>query len=278
MSEDRKLFQPPASYPEPPKGMYYEVPTTPPAPQRPKQIFPWEARQPKAKRVFPDDPPSVTASSPESPATPTIQVTSSEPFANYSMSNAWDEMPEIERYVANLPHHRRSKVQVNHDTTTSNSSRDQVLSPTTEDPPSGTQRRRPSMKLTDFPTEVERPSLPVTPAAVRRPSFWGKERDAAGDLPPAEGVPEQSEWEPSERIDQLRRQSEIFAASPTTSGRVIPERSMVESSVPLTAVDERPKVSPSASSASGEATLAQEETGQIEQKFESKEDSAQNSA
>lgn len=54
--------------------------------------------------------------------------------------------------------------------------------------------RRPSMKLTDFPTEVERPSLPVTPAPIRRPSFWGEERDELGNLPTAEGVPKQEDW------------------------------------------------------------------------------------
>jgi hypothetical protein len=50
------------------------------------------------------------------------------------------------------------------------------------------------MKLTDFPTEVERPSLPVTPAPIRRPSFWGSERDEEGNLPTAEGVPKQDDW------------------------------------------------------------------------------------
>jgi len=50
------------------------------------------------------------------------------------------------------------------------------------------------MKLTDFPTEFERPSLPVTPAP-RRPSFWGEERaDEEGELPTAEGVPKQQDW------------------------------------------------------------------------------------
>lgn len=50
------------------------------------------------------------------------------------------------------------------------------------------------MRLTDFPTELERPSLPVTPAPIRRPSFWGEERDEQGELPAAEGVPSQEDW------------------------------------------------------------------------------------
>lgn len=52
----------------------------------------------------------------------------------------------------------------------------------------------PGMRLTDFPTELERPSLPVTPAPRRRPSFWGEERDEKGELPAAEGVPAQEDW------------------------------------------------------------------------------------
>jgi glycogenin glucosyltransferase len=54
--------------------------------------------------------------------------------------------------------------------------------------------RRESLILTDFPSAVERPSLPVTPAPVRRPMFWGEERNQAGELPSATGVPDQTEW------------------------------------------------------------------------------------
>ena len=59
--------------------------------------------------------------------------------------------------------------------------------------PTAQEDRRPSFKLTDFPTEVERPSLPVTPAPIRRPSFWGEERDES-QLPAADGVPKQEDW------------------------------------------------------------------------------------
>jgi len=34
----------------------------------------------------------------------------------------------------------------------------------------------------------------VTPAPIRRPSFWGEERDEEGELPAAEGVPSQEDW------------------------------------------------------------------------------------
>lgn len=97
------------------------------------------------------------------------------------------------------------------------------------------------MKLTDFPTEIERPSLPVTPAPVRRPSFWGAERDARGDLPGAEGVPSQSEWNPVARLEDLqRRQSEVLAQGPASpGGPKIPDRELPPSaSVPLSEVRE----------------------------------------
>lgn len=91
-------------------------------------------------------------------------------------------------------------------------------------------QRRPSLILTDFPTEVERPSLPVTPAPIRRPTFWGEERDAAGELPRAEGVPEQSEWDPSAKLAELqRRQSQVLAQGPMSPSRTIPNRTLIGS-------------------------------------------------
>ncbi|KAI4278229.1 MAG: hypothetical protein LQ337_001170 [Flavoplaca oasis] len=249
MSTDRKLFQPPSSYPEPPKNLSYQIPSTPPATERPKMIFPWEAYQTKATRVFSDDPrptssgdaPSVTtdATSPietASPATPTIQVTSSEPWGDFRRANAWDEMPEIERYIANLPQNRR-RAQLHarhHRKTSSLDQQDTISSPGTEGPPLESQGRRPSLRLTDFPTEIERPSLPVTPAPMRRPSFWGQERDAAGELPPAEGVPDQADWDPLAKLYELqKKQTEMLNAGPSSPRRHIPDRSLPPSSQPL---------------------------------------------
>lgn len=251
MSEDPNLFQPPATYPEPPKGMYYEIPTTPPAGDRPKPLFPWESSQPKPTRVFADDltpassevAPSVTTdddtqTETASPPTPVAQATSPQPFASYARTNAWDEMPEIERYISNLPQNRRGKLQI---LLNASATQGGILSPSTEDNPT----RRPSMKLTDFPTEIERPSLPVTPAPVRRPSFWGEERDAAGELPGAEGVPEQSEWDPTARLAELqRRQSEVLAEGPASPTRAIPDRELPGSAAPVP-IPEEPVALPS---------------------------------
>lgn len=262
MSADPSLFHAPEN-PQPPKGMYYEVPKNPPMNKLPP-IFPWEEHQEKASRVFPDDlppkptpslsTPSVTTdsndedSSTSGPATPT---NSSGP-AGFSRTNAWDDMPEIDRYISNLPQNRRAKVQVllNNVVQTPPGSRTPTGADNNNDPSSSSSdhpshnqqgdndtRRRQSTKLTDFPTELERPSLPVTPAPIRRPSFWGAERDAAGDLPPAEGVPAQSEWNPAERLVELaRRQSKVLEDGPGGvggvggGGRTIPNREMLPSS------------------------------------------------
>jgi hypothetical protein len=197
MSQDTQLFQPPKSYPEAPKDMYYQVPSTRPTAQKMNPIFPWEAHAPKPTRVFLDESTNTDrvprGSSPslgiddsrppgETPLTPTVTRSSVDPWQTYSRSNAWDEVPEIERYIHAIQQSRKAKVQ--------------VLPTEDKDAPSpdSTPNRRPSLRLTDFPSEFERPSLPVTPAPIRRTNFWSKERDEPSDLPTAEGVPEQDEW------------------------------------------------------------------------------------
>ena len=90
------------------------------------------------------------------------------------------------------------------------------------------------MRLTDFPTEFERPSLPVTPAPIRRPSFWGEERDTLGNLPAAEGVPRQEDWDPMRKLEELqRRQSAVLLGEELEEGVgktvEIPAREMVGS-------------------------------------------------
>lgn len=208
MSKDTKLFQPPASYPEAPKNMWYEVPPKSPVKPKADPVFPWENKAPKATRVFPEAPeplpipdiPAMTSAkkSAPSPFTPSVSITGSDPWDSYSRQNAWDEVPEIQRYMAAVQRSRnRRSVQL-----VPQQSDEEVLSPGAEAPPAIKTERRPSMKLTDFPSTSERPSLPVTPAAIRRPTFWGGEEDDFGkgkrgsisDLPPAEGVPSQAEW------------------------------------------------------------------------------------
>jgi glycogenin glucosyltransferase len=116
------------------------------------------------------------------PTTPTATVPLVDPWETFSLRNAWDEIPEIKRYISALQKNRKGNIQ--------------MLQGYGSGVPQrfGPDGRRPSIRLTDFPTEVERPSLPVTPAPIRRPSFWGIERDDDGELPAAEGVPSQAEW------------------------------------------------------------------------------------
>ncbi|KAK6365675.1 hypothetical protein, variant 1 [Exophiala oligosperma] len=215
MSSDTQLFQPPTRYPEAPKDMWYQVPEKTPEPIKPRQIFPWEARAPKPTRVFPQArPPSPPPPQPaeqttlgvqpkessaevtdqskgteESPPTPTQREPINPWEAFQQRTNAWDDMPEIERYMRALSQAKKGKLQVLHHTPTQRSpGGTAIASPTTAD-----SQRRPSLKLTDFPTEIERPSLPVTPAPIRRATIWGQERDEE-TLPTAEGVPKQEDW------------------------------------------------------------------------------------
>jgi glycogenin len=200
MSEDTHLFQPPPSYPEAPKNMYYEVPATKPEPERLAQIFPWETHASKPTRVFAEDLVEITAIHPgvdgaddehadqlqpqfiqvatiEEVTTPSLP---SDSWQSYSRGNAWDEVPEINRYIEAIQ--QRSK-------------------PNSKAGGSG---RPASLKITDFPTEIDRPSLPVTPAPIRR-SFLDSHQEehehehhdkAFGccKFPIAEGVPNQCDW------------------------------------------------------------------------------------
>ncbi|KAJ9151456.1 Glycosyltransferase family 8 protein [Coniochaeta hoffmannii] len=232
MSSDTAPFVPPPRYPSPPKNMWFEVPKEPPAPPaaKPRAIFPWETHQPRASRVFADLPsepeptpaeePATEASEastveaksePETPVSQGGPLSPSTPWSSFPRTNAWDDVPEIERYVEGLQQkHRRTR------------SQGLKLGGL---PPSGltqeevTQRR--GSKLTDFPSEVERPSLPVTPAPIRRPKFWGggapgigADEDEADDeeqLPAAQGVPAQSEWDPIAQLQKLaKQQSELL--------------------------------------------------------------------
>lgn len=210
--------------------MWYEVPQeAPSSTNTPRHIFPWEKHQPAPSRSFVEAAPPETAglfeedqiSSEQEQATAKEDQASSEPtetqhgatavsaradhgaghissasssgnpWNSFTQSNAWDEVPGIGRYVEGLQRHRRAKIRPK-----------AGLSDVPAKPSAGVvflQMPR-AMRVTDFPTEVERPSLPVTPAPIRRPSHWGEDKGDDDDvarshsLPVAVGVPLQSEW------------------------------------------------------------------------------------
>ncbi|KAL5357913.1 nucleotide-diphospho-sugar transferase [Aspergillus floccosus] len=203
MSDDRQLFQPPPFYPEAPKNMYYDVPKTKPEPTKLAQIFPWESHAPKPTRVFlEDEQSSVSAPSTKPSIESTMNVAESAQSARsstswsseeapppsfvswdtYSRSNAWDEVPEIQKYIQSIQQPRKAKVQV--------LSGAAGPSASASAGPTGT-------LLTDFPSKEERPSLPVTPAPIRRPPPSPSRRDedmATEQFPAAPGVPNQEDW------------------------------------------------------------------------------------
>ncbi|OJJ39449.1 hypothetical protein ASPWEDRAFT_374537 [Aspergillus wentii DTO 134E9] len=198
MSEDTQLFQPPASYPEAPKNMYYQVPATKPEPTKIAPVFPWEGIAPKPTRVFPDDEQSSvsTTTRPYSPPStrddtgPSVgswtswaseEQAPTESWENYTRSNAWDEVPEIQRYIQSIQQPRRAKTQV-----LSGSPGGAPIQETFSYDTSG-------HRITDFPSEVDRPSLPVTPAPIRRSTFWDQGEEST-ELPAARGVPDQEDW------------------------------------------------------------------------------------
>jgi len=192
--------------------MWYEVPESKPAPpqEKPKAIFPWEVARdrPPPTRVFVEDHPpqqaagsdggspptlgaasTTTQDSPSPGNTPTPPQEESQPFA--PTVNLWDTVPGIERYVRAVRDAQSRRSARSSITLPSPIAVEELIAAAAsgQNEPG---KRRESLILTDFPTAVERPSLPVTPAPIRR-TMWGDDKEAAG-LTAAEGVPDQADW------------------------------------------------------------------------------------
>lgn len=261
---DPTPFRPPAQYPEPPRDMWFEIPKEKPKEEKLAPIFPWEEREvPKPTRKFVEDepPPKPESTSKhemsfggadelsveaDEPVTPTIKINDEpEPPKQQKFwealgttnKNAWDEVAGIDSYVRALSAHQRQKGKPGPQT--------HIISPTNEGQVDEmirqVEKRRESMIVTDFPSESENPSLAVTPAPIRRPSFWGAENDGdetsgggIDDMPPAEGVPHQADWNAQEQLEQLRRNSLIGPNDlKMPSKKNIPKRDMPSSSAPV---------------------------------------------
>ena len=221
-SNNNDLFRAPTAYADPPKDMYYAIPITKPiVHEKPKPIFPWEERAMPPTRVFLEDfipdPKAVSdaerdkdtvlltslneidsaqripyvdeisaavGKDPAESVEGRAAIPSDEPWQGFvGSSNAWDSVPGINTYV------RAVKVSQERLKRTSVPSISNVKAGREDHA-----QRGESLIITDFPTELERPSLPVTPAPVQRATFWGDEREASIALPPAEGVPSQADW------------------------------------------------------------------------------------
>jgi glycogenin glucosyltransferase len=259
-NNDPTPFRPPQSYPEPPKDMWYEVPAPPRKEPKLKPLFPWEEREvPKPKRRFLDeetpspesesddgrfmDELAVTDDKKDVPETPVIQLNDESPWVAFGQAkNAWDEVGGINDYVRALTafQKNRGKVQVVHPQSPElekQPTQTHILSPSNtpapEDLIEAVRERRESLILTDFPSAVERPSLPVTPAPRRRPTFWGDERDTGGDLPGADGVPDQADWDPTRQLEELRRNSLIGPNDLKLPDRQLSNREMPSTAVPV---------------------------------------------
>ncbi|KAK0320422.1 glycogenin glucosyltransferase [Friedmanniomyces endolithicus] len=203
------------------------------------------------------------------PRPPTLHKKSaSAAQGSWDSKNAWDEVSGIEEYVRALTAFQKNKGQVqvisqdepavrirdphhHHQQPRQQQQQQQqhILSPGNEPDPVELVRtvreRRASLLLTDFPTASERPSLPVTPAPRRRESFWGSDGEKVGsgsgggsggrdgELAGAEGVPEQSDWNPDEQLEVLRRNSRSLGqgdlrlpGSKSGSKKALPDRKM----------------------------------------------------
>ncbi|KAK2736145.1 capsule-associated protein CAP1 [Myotisia sp. PD_48] len=218
MSSSMELFQPPTPYPEAPKDMYYEVPQKHGITRPPPSLFPWEDRAPRPTRVFFDD--DVMS---RNVPTPTLEhqpppSTSAGEWGTPVRLNAWDEVPEIERYIRSLQRPRQPRVTVISGQT------GQGRSPSSTSP-----NRRSSLRLTHFPTESDAPSLAVTPAPIMRRTTLSRESnpEESENLPGAEGVPNQKEWNPLERLEELQRRQSVFLEHPIElNPKEVPKRKM----------------------------------------------------
>jgi glycogenin glucosyltransferase len=206
MSKSADLFHAPKEYPAAPSDMWYEVPSEKPQPSaRPKPIFPWEkTNTARPTRVFDDEqeyqpeqtPSFQELSSPKSPPTPTITVTSSDPWGGFSSKNAWDNDSSIDKYVQGLKESAfRGNIQVLHHETSRQHS---PQTGSAEASARSTPTNRKAYKTSDLTSFRDLPSMPVTPAvSYRKPVFWGSDEPTAtrsSQLPEAQGVPEQSLW------------------------------------------------------------------------------------
>lgn len=180
----------------PSRNLRSEV-SNPPSSQTLSPIFPWEYGSQKPSRVFAEDRgvwiPSLvdldkrvttemnTQHKESATDLESHDILPNNNWQSFSRTNAWDEVPEINKYVGGLVNQERVKLE------TSNRQTSELK----QNLESGF--RTPNIRFTDIPTGYQRSILPVTPALKRRSDFWGEDAHD-NQLPSAEGVPSQEEW------------------------------------------------------------------------------------
>jgi len=78
----------------------------------------------------------------------------------------------------------------------------------------------------------------VTPAPRRRANFWGTDGRPVEDLPEAEGVPNQTEWDPATQLENLRRNSLLATDLKLPAPRNLSNREMPPSAALIPEEDE----------------------------------------
>lgn len=161
----------------------------------------------------PDEEGTSPSDSPVSPISPEPleepPVSAPEFWNSSTAANAWDDVPGIRRYIERVIDQTGLGGRRRRDVLRSRMMPDGGAMHIVESPPPTRQPRRGFFKITDFPSAVDRPSLPVTPALPgtpgdrRRDARYGEAEGEEGETSPpprpgplveAEGVPRQSEW------------------------------------------------------------------------------------
>jgi hypothetical protein len=158
--------------------------------------------------------PTATPHTPPQPAPPASLSGPTTTDIWSSFSNAWDNVPEINRYVdRRMQKHRRARSEKDLALAGNGSGSDSGRAGPGENGGRASDFATPrrGSKVTDFPSKDDRPSLPVTPAPIRRPMHWvaggsdgavgpggglSGESGDEGEQPfqGAEGVPVQADW------------------------------------------------------------------------------------
>ncbi|KAL8714259.1 MAG: hypothetical protein Q9220_001988 [cf. Caloplaca sp. 1 TL-2023] len=193
---------------------------------------------------------SASPASPASPIIPEVQTPSRDPWGKISYVNAWDQDPVIERVIRRHPLYQHSRrVEARYERTSRPGSPRALCAICSKSaecsncgsplqgaspPDPDSQQRRPSLRITDFPSALERPSLPVTPAPIRRGTLWGSEVGKSSQLPAADDVPNQADWDPWGKLAELqKKQAEMLEAGPSSPKFEIPDRLLPGSSAAL---------------------------------------------